>query len=74
MSAPVDTLPKPEGWRFTRTQAWDYFACARCGASVHPSLNTASNLATWTDADRDEYWISGLCPKCWDAVMAGVER
>ena len=74
MSAPVDHLPKPEGWRFDRKTAWDFFRCARCGSSAHPTLNPYSNIATWSDADRDEYWISALCPKCWDAVMEGVER
>ena len=71
---PADTLPKPEGWKFTRAEAWDRFCCACCGRHIHPALSPTDNIQTWHHVDRDEYWISGLCPKCWDVVMAEGEE
>jgi len=62
---------KPNSWKYTREQAWDRFACARCGRPVHPASHPpdGDHIGNWADRDRDEYWISGICPSCWVAVM-----
>jgi len=59
----LDSLAKRAGFVWTRDEAWDRFACARCGRPVHPSSHH-DNLGTWTDIERDEYWISALCRWC----------
>ena len=37
--------------------------CARCGRPVHP-VSHHDNLGTWSDIERDEYWITALCSWC----------
>jgi hypothetical protein len=60
-------IPKPKSWKWTKEQAWDRFACACCGRPVHP-IAMGNTLDKWTDLERDEYWISGVCPECWDRM------
>lgn len=64
---PVDHFPKPAGWKSTIREAHDRFCCARCGTNVHPIQ--ASGLGTWTDDERREYWLSGMCKECQDDLF-----
>lgn len=70
MTAPIDHWPKPESWKWTRAEAWDRWACARCGRPVAPlDPDSPSHIRNWAATDRDEYWISGICPDCWRAIF-----
>lgn len=60
---PVDELPKPEGFRFTRQEALRLGCCCRCGMDQDPDRLRA--MDEWR-----EYQISALCPLCSDELMA----
>ena len=71
MSRFLDALTKRLGFKYTRDEAWDRFACIRCGRPVHPHAHF-DNLGTWTDAERDEYWITALCKQCQEVIEQQV--
>ena len=65
-SRPVDQVPTPAPFAFSRNRALDLMRCARCGHDIRSLLKT--------EEDEREYEISALCPKCWNEIMEDVDE
>ena len=52
-------------FKLTAAEAHTLLICIRCRAEVSPW--------TWEPLDRNEWFLSALCPSCYDAVTEDCE-
>lgn len=54
---PIDSFPKPSGWKHTIAQALRLGRCGKCGRPVRRFTDEAS---------KREYQLSSMCQACQD--------